>query len=57
MEVMVDERGEVQRVQLRSTDASLNDRMLVSAVKAWRFDPALKDGVPVKYTMRVPVTQ
>jgi len=57
MEVVVDERGEVQRVRLRSTDASLNDRMLVSAVKAWRFEPAVKDGVPVKYTLRVPVIQ
>jgi hypothetical protein len=57
MEVVVDERGEVLRVRLRSTDATLNDRMLVSAVKAWRFDPAVKDGVPVKYTLRVPVLQ
>lgn len=57
IEVVVDERGEVQRVRLRSTDASLNDRMLVSAVKAWRFEPAVKDGAPVKYTLRVPVIQ
>ena len=57
VEVVVDEYGQVQRVRLRATEPSLNDRMIVSAVKAWQFAPAVKDGVPVKYTLRVPVAQ
>jgi hypothetical protein len=31
--------------------------MMVSAAKAWRFRPATKDGRPVRYTLRIPITQ
>jgi hypothetical protein len=55
IEVMVDEQGRVVQVRLRSTDASLNDRMIVAAAKAWQFRPALKDGQPVPYVLQVPV--
>jgi len=57
VEVVVDEHGEVAQVKLRSSDLSLNDRMIVAAVKAWQFQPAMKDGRPVKYRLRVPVTR
>jgi hypothetical protein len=30
--------------------------MLVAAAKAWKFRPALFDGRPVKYRMRVAIT-
>ena len=57
IEVTVDERGQVAQVRLRSTDASLNDRMIVAAAKAWQFRPAVKDGRPVPYVLTVPVTR
>ena len=57
VEVVVDERGEVMQVRLRSSDLSLNDRMIVAAAKAWQFEPAMKDGRPVKYVLRLPVTR
>ena len=57
VEVVVDESGEVTQVRLRSSDLSLNDRMIVAAAKAWQFEPAMKDGRPVKYVLRVPVTR
>ena len=57
VEVVVDERGEVSQVRLRSSDLSLNDRMIVAAAKAWQFEPAMKDGHPVKYVLRLPVTR
>ena len=57
VEVVVDERGEVTQVRLRSSDLSLNDRMIVAAAKAWQFEPAMKDGRPVKYVLRLPVTR
>ena len=57
IEVTVDEQGQVVQVRLRSTDASLNDRMIVAAAKAWQFRPALKDGQPVPYVLHVPVTR
>ena len=55
IEVTVDEQGRVVQVRLRSSDASLNDRMIVAAAKAWQFRPALKDGQPVPYVLQVPV--
>ena len=55
VEVVVDERGQVAQVRLHSSKPSLNDRMIVSAAKAWQFQPALKDGHPVKYVLRLPI--
>ncbi len=57
VEVLVNERGEVAQVRLHSTDMSLNDRMILAAVKAWQFRPAMKDGRPVRYRLRMPVTR
>jgi hypothetical protein len=57
IEVTVDEQGMVMQVRLRSSDASVHERMLVSAAKAWQFRPALKDGQPVPYVLQVPVTR
>jgi len=54
-ELLVNDRGEVEQVRLRATDARLQDRMMVSAAKAWRFRPAMKDGNPVRYRVRVPI--
>jgi hypothetical protein len=55
LEVLVSERGTVDRVRLHSTHSTLHERMLVSAAKAWRFRPAVRDGVPVKYVARIAV--
>jgi hypothetical protein len=55
VEVLVDEFGTVERVRLQSRRTSLHDRMLISAIKAWRFRPALRAGTPVRYTLRMAV--
>lgn len=54
-ELLVNERGEVDQVRLRTSDVRFQDRMMVSAAKAWRFRPAMKDGQPVRYRVRVPI--
>jgi protein TonB len=56
-ELLVTERGEGEQVRLHAAVARLQDRMMVSAAKAWRFRPATKDGRPVRYTLRIPITQ
>lgn len=56
IEVTIDETGHVLHARLHpGSDASVHDRMLVSAVKAWQFRPATRGGRPVRYLMRVPV--
>lgn len=57
IELVVNAQGVVTQVRLRTSgELSLNDRMLVAAAKAWQFRPATKDGRPVSYTLRIPVT-
>jgi hypothetical protein len=56
-EILVNEGGTVERVRLMAAQARLQDRMLVSAAKAWRFKPATKDGESVRYLLKVPTTQ
>jgi hypothetical protein len=55
-ELLVSEDGTVERVRLMASQARLQDRMMVSAAKAWRFRPATKDGRPVRYLLRTPTT-
>jgi hypothetical protein len=49
VELIVSETGTVESVKLLRTPRSVLDSMLLSAAKAWRFRPALKDGRPVKF--------
>ncbi len=57
LELVVNEFGRVDRVQLHSPRSTLHDRMLISAAKAWVFSPARQNGQPIKYVMRVPITR
>jgi hypothetical protein len=54
-EVIVNETGDVERVQLVSPMRRFQERMLMAAAKAWKFRPALRDGQPVRYRMRIAI--
>jgi hypothetical protein len=54
-DLTVDESGKVVRVRLVSPARRYREQLLVSAAKAWRFRPALFEGRPVKYQIRVPI--
>lgn len=56
-EILVNELGTVERVRLMARQARFQDRMMVSAAKAWRFKPATRDGQSVRYLLRIPTTQ
>lgn len=49
LEVVINERGLVESAVLRKSVAPSYDPSLLDAVKAWRFQPAMRDGAPVKY--------
>ena len=51
LEVVVSQRGEVERIKLLSPPRRMVDVMALSAAKMWTFDPALKDGSPVRYRL------
>ena len=56
LDLLVLEDGTVGEVKLVPESNRLQDRMMVSAAKAWRFRPAQKNGLPVRYRMRIPIT-
>jgi hypothetical protein len=52
VDVTVASDGSVEKVRLVS-GARLADMMLLSHIKAWRFEPAVRDGAPVRYQLRL----
>ena len=48
--------GLVEHVRLRTTPRDIHEFMLLSAAKAWRFQPALLDGRPVRFLHSVALT-
>ena len=54
-DVTVNENGDVDHVQLISPMRRFQERMLMAAAKAWKFQPALRDGQPVRYRIRIPI--
>ena len=49
LEVLVAATGDVEAVKIIAGPRTALDGMMLSAVKAWRFQPATKDGRPVPY--------
>ncbi|MGE3889220.1 MAG: hypothetical protein AB7H81_22535 [Vicinamibacterales bacterium] len=57
LEMVIDEQGRVRQVWLDSVAPSSNDLLMVSAARAWRFRPATRNGQPVPYVLRLPLTR
>jgi periplasmic protein TonB len=56
LELTVTETGTVAHVKLISASSRYQERMLVAAAKTWRFQPAMKNGSPVRFRTRVRIT-
>jgi outer membrane biosynthesis protein TonB len=53
MELVIAADGSVERVRLVNGPTRMPDMMLLSGAKLWKFAPAVKDGVPVRYRTTV----
>jgi hypothetical protein len=55
IDLVISPNGTVESVKLVGVPRNVHDSMLLSAVKAWEFIPALKDGVAVRYRKTITV--
>lgn len=56
VELVVTPTGEVESVKLVTQPARVTSAMMLSAIKAWRFAPATRDGRPVRYRLALRLT-
>jgi tetratricopeptide (TPR) repeat protein len=55
LQIDIDERGVVERAVIVETIAPSYDGRLLAATRTWRFQPATKDGVAVKYRKTITI--
>ncbi len=53
VELVVSERGDVQQARMVGSPQRIPDIMLLSRAKQLQFDPALRNGVPVRYRIQL----
>jgi len=53
---VVDERGRVENPSVQKSSDAVFDAAALAAVKQWRFEPGKRNGQPVRFRMRVPIT-
>jgi len=53
---VVDEQGRVENPTVQSSTDSIFEKPALHAVKQWKFEPGRRNGLPVKFRMRVPIT-
>jgi hypothetical protein len=51
LEIIVSREGDVETVSLHTPLNRFHERMIVSAAKAWRYRPALRNGKPVRFRL------
>jgi TonB family protein len=49
LDLVIDERGRIEKAELRESINPQLDRIVLNAVRGWAYRPATKDGVPVRY--------
>lgn len=53
---IVDQQGRVENPTIQSTSDEIFNTAALAAVKQWKFEPGKRNGQPVRFRMRVPVT-
>jgi TonB family protein len=53
IDIVIDERGSVGEVVVRQSVNTAYDTLVVAAVRNWKYRPATKDGVPVRFVKTV----
>jgi TonB family protein len=53
IDVLINEQGTVDEVTVKQSVTPAYDTLIVAAARRWRYKPALKDGVPIKFVSTV----
>jgi len=53
IDIVIDERGSVGEVVVRQSVNTAYDTLVVASVRNWKYRPATKDGVPVRFVKTV----
>ena len=53
---LVDEEGRVQNPVVQQSPDPVFDRPALDAIKKWKFEPGKRNGKPVRFRMRQPIT-
>ncbi len=53
---IVDQRGRVENPMIQKSTDPVFEKPALAAVKQWKFEPGKRNGQPVRFRMRVPVT-
>ena len=53
IDVLINEQGAVDDVTVKEPVNPAYDKLIVAAARTWRYKPALKDGVPIKFVSTV----
>jgi hypothetical protein len=55
LELLIDASGNVEKARLETSRNHYDNRWWVSAAKTWRFQPASRNGRPVRFMTRIPI--
>jgi TonB family protein len=55
IDVLIDERGSVQEVAVRQSVNSAYDTLVVATARTWKYQPATRHGVPVRFVKSIVV--
>jgi TonB family protein len=56
LEVVIDERGNVESAAMRESVNAAYDRNALNATRNWRYQPATLNGIPVKFRKLISIT-
>jgi tetratricopeptide (TPR) repeat protein len=56
LDVVINERGVVEQAVMRDSVHPMYDEIMVNAAGAWKYRPAMKDGMPVAYVKTIVIT-
>lgn len=53
---IVNQRGRVEEAKVQRSSHDIFEQPALAAVKQWKFEPGQRNGEPVRFRMRVPIT-